>query len=86
MYAFHDSDGDGLGDFKGIAEKVDYLTYLGIDAIWLSPIHPSPSYHHYDVTDYFAVDPAYEVDGFTFDDFELVNYQAHPHIKAPVAI
>lgn len=68
VYAFHDSDGDGLGDFKGIAEKVDYLTYLGIDAIWLSPIHPSPSYHHYDVTDYFAVDPAYEVDGFTFDD------------------
>jgi glycosidase len=68
VYAFNDSDGDGLGDFKGIADKVDYLVYLGIDAVWLSPIHPSPSYHHYDVTDYFAADPAYEVDGFTFDD------------------
>lgn len=68
VYAFNDSNGDGLGDFKGIAEKVDYLVYLGIDALWLSPIHPSPSYHHYDVTDYFAADPAYEVDGFTFDD------------------
>lgn len=68
VYAFHDSDGDGLGDFKGIALKVDYLVYLGIDAIWLSPIHPSPSYHHYDVTDYFGVDDAYVVDDFSFED------------------
>jgi len=68
VYAFNDSDGDGLGDFKGIAEKVDYFTFLGIDAIWLSPIHPSLSYHHYDVIDYFAVDDAYVVDDFTFED------------------
>ena len=68
VYAFHDSNDDGLGDFKGIAEKVDYFTFLGIDAIWLSPIHPSQSYHHYDVIDYFAVDPAYVVDDFTFED------------------
>lgn len=67
VYAFNDSDGDGLGDFKGIADKAAYLSWLGIDAVWLSPIHPSPSYHHYDVTNYYMADPAYEVDGFTFE-------------------
>lgn len=74
VYSFADSNGDGVGDFLGIAQKVDYFKYLGVEALWLSPIHPSPSYHHYDVTDYYTADPLYEVDGFTFDDLvEVLN-------------
>ncbi len=72
VYSFSDSDGDGIGDFKGIAEKVDYFKYLGVEALWLSPIHPSPSYHHYDVMDYYSTDSRYVVDGFTFDDMMTV--------------
>jgi glycosidase len=68
IYAFHDSNNDGVGDFKGIALKASYLYDLGVDAIWLSPIHPSPSYHHYDVTDYLSSDSLYVVDDFTFED------------------
>jgi len=55
--SFHDSDSDGIGDLAGIAAKLDYLEDLGVDLIWLTPIHPSPSYHGYDVTDYRAVNP-----------------------------
>ena len=74
VYAFNDSNGDGVGDFKGIAEKVDYFKYLGIEAIWLSPIHPASSYHHYNVKDFYEVDSLYEVDGFTFEDLvEVLN-------------
>jgi 1,4-alpha-glucan branching enzyme len=47
--SFNDSNGDGIGDFNGITDKLDYLQELGINAIWLMPIHPSPSYHGYDV-------------------------------------
>jgi len=58
---------DGIGDFQGLIEKLDYLndgdpattTDLGVSAVWLLPINPSPSYHGYDVTDYFAVNPDY---------------------------
>lgn len=65
--SFADSDGDGIGDFKGLTAKLDYLndgdpttdTDLGITGIWLMPIHPSPSYHGYDVTDYTGVNPQY---------------------------
>lgn len=72
--AFADSNGDGIGDFKGIIDRLDYLndgnpnttTDLGVDAIWLMPIFPSPSYHGYDVTDYYNVNPQYG----TLDDFK----------------
>jgi glycosidase len=65
--SFYDSDGDGIGDFQGIIQKLDYLndnnpatsTDLGIKAIWLMPTMPSPSYHGYDVTDYYSVNPDY---------------------------
>jgi alpha-amylase len=57
--SFNDSNGDGFGDFNGITEKLDYLQNLGINAIWLMPIQPSPSYHGYDVINYFNVNPQY---------------------------
>jgi glycosidase len=72
--SFKDSDGDGIGDFQGIIQQLDYLndgdpettTDLGIGGIWLMPINPSPSYHGYDVTDYYAVNPDYG----TMEDFK----------------
>ena len=56
-YAFADANGDGIGDLNGITENLDYLSEtLGVDCIWLTPIHPSPSYHKYDVTDFYRID------------------------------
>ena len=79
--SFYDSDGDGIGDFNGIAAKLDYLndgdpsttTDLGVTGLWLMPIHPSPSYHGYDVTDYYDVNPEYG----TMDDFRHLLDEAH---------
>ena len=71
--SFRDSDGDGIGDFNGIIEKLDYLQGLGIKGLWLMPINPSPSYHGYDVTDYYAVNPNYG----TMDDFKRLLDEAH---------
>ena len=55
--SFFDGNGDGIGDFAGIEQKLDYLNELGVNALWLTPIHPSPTYHGYSVTDYKAVNP-----------------------------
>lgn len=79
--SFYDSDGDGIGDLNGIIEKLDYLndgdpntdTDLGISGIWLMPIFPSPSYHGYDVTDYYDINPDYG----TLDDFRNLLDEAH---------
>lgn len=68
--SFADSNGDGVGDLDGIRERLDYLRGLGVTAIWLTPIHPSPSYHGYDVTDYLSVNPDF---GTTEDLMELVE-------------
>jgi glycosidase len=57
--SYADSDGDGIGDLNGITEKIDYIDSLGIDVIWLLPVYPSPSYHGYDVTDFFSINPEY---------------------------
>ena len=58
--SFQDSDGDGVGDLRGIIQRLDYLEWLGIDAIWLSPIYPSPMADFgYDVADYRGVDPLF---------------------------
>lgn len=56
--SYADSDGDGYGDIKGITEQIEYLsTSLNVDCIWLNPINPSPTYHKYDVLDYYEIDP-----------------------------
>ena len=59
IYSFADSDGDGIGDFNGIVSKLDYLDGLGVTALWLSPAHPTSSYHGYDVNDYSKLNPLY---------------------------
>lgn len=66
VYSFCDSNGDGIGDLQGVISKLDYLQELGVNGIWLMPIHPSTSYHKYNVDDYYAIDPAYG----TMDDFD----------------
>lgn len=71
--SFADSDGDGIGDLRGVADKLDYLDDLGVAGIWLTPINPSPSYHGYDVTDYEAVNPEFG----TMADFEALVEKAH---------
>lgn len=78
VYSYCDSNGDGVGDLAGVTQKLDYLQDLGIGGIWLMPIHPSPSYHKYDVLDYCAIDPAYG----TMEDFEtLVSQCADRNIR-----
>jgi alpha-amylase len=71
--SFKDSDGDGIGDFNGITQNLDYLQQLGVNAIWLMPIHPSPSYHGYDVINYYAVNFEYG----TMGDFKHLLEEAH---------
>ena len=57
--SFADSNGDGVGDLPGIAQRLEYIRDLGVDAIWLTPFYPSPGADHgYDVSDYVDVDPA----------------------------
>jgi glycosidase len=73
VYSFADSDGDGYGDINGLIGKLDYLQTLGVSALWLSPIHPSPSYHGYDVTDYTAVNPKLGTEA----DFDRLITEAH---------
>ncbi len=59
VYSFADSDGDGWGDFQGIIDHLDYLDAMGVTSIWLSPVQKSQSYHAYDITDYYAINPIY---------------------------
>jgi len=72
--SFADGNGDGIGDFKGILEKLDYLSDLGVDAIWLSPHFPSPNWDcGYDISDYTNVAPEYG----TLEDFKTFLREAH---------
>jgi alpha-glucosidase len=72
--SFQDADADGIGDLRGIIDRLDYLTDLGVDAIWLSPIFPSPMADFgYDVADYVGVDPIFG----TMDDFDALVLTAH---------
>lgn len=65
--SYQDSDGDGIGDLKGIISRLDYLKELGIDMVWLSPIYASPFVDQgYDISDYYKIAPEFG----TMEDFE----------------
>jgi alpha-glucosidase len=72
--SFQDRNGDGIGDLEGILKRVDYLKWLGIDAVWLSPVYPSPMADFgYDVADYVAIDPVFG----TLADFDRLVSALH---------
>ena len=72
--SFADADGDGVGDLAGITSKLDYLEWLGIDAVWISPIFTSPMKDYgYDVADYCDIDPMFG----TLGDFDHLLAEAH---------
>src|SRR5713101_3727362 len=72
--AFLDSNADGIGDFRGLAQKLDYLQDLGVTAIWLLPFYPSPLKDDgYDIADYYAINPIYG----TLKEFRNLLAQAH---------
>ena len=73
VYSFCDSDGDGIGDLNGIRSKLDYIRDMGFDQLWLTPVHPSSTYHKYDVDDYYAIDPAFG----TLKDYEALIAECH---------
>ncbi len=73
--SFYDSNGDGIGDLRGLTQKLDYIAGLGADCVWLMPVAESPSYHGYDVTNYDKIEPAYG----TNDDFTAFVAAAHQH-------
>ena len=71
--SFQDSDGDGIGDLRGITQRLDYLAGLGVDCIWITPFFPSPQNDNgYDVSDYRAVEPMFG----TMEDFEELSREA----------
>ncbi|MEI7830758.1 MAG: alpha-amylase family glycosyl hydrolase [Prolixibacteraceae bacterium] len=73
VQSFADSNGDGIGDINGMTSKLDYLQNLGVEAVWLMPMNPSPSYHKYDVADYYDIHPDYG----TLADFKNFVKEAH---------
>ncbi|MDU7964137.1 MAG: alpha-amylase family glycosyl hydrolase, partial [Clostridium perfringens] len=71
--SFKDSNGDGLGDLRGVIEKLDYLKNLGVDYIWMTPFYVSPQKDNgYDIADYYKIDPRYG----TMEDFEELVREA----------
>jgi len=72
--SFQDSNGDGIGDLNGILQRLDYLVWLGVDAIWITPIYPSPMVDFgYDVADYCAISPLFG----TMEDFDHLLAEVH---------
>ncbi|WP_369828401.1 alpha-glucosidase [Cryobacterium sp. M25] len=72
--SFADSDGDGIGDLGGIRSKLDYLAELGVDAVWLSPVYPSPQHDNgYDISDYQDIEPVFG----SLAEFDLLLVEAH---------
>ncbi|HLZ45690.1 MAG TPA: alpha-amylase family glycosyl hydrolase [Gemmatimonadales bacterium] len=71
--SFYDSNGDGIGDLRGLTQKLDYIKGLGADCVWLMPVAESPSYHGYDVTNYYKVEPDYGTNA----DFKAFVLAAH---------
>lgn len=74
--SFKDSNGDGIGDLRGIIEKMDYLQELGVDVIWLSPVYESPNDDNgYDISNYQAIMKEFG----TMEDFDEMLASAHAH-------
>ena len=74
LRSFADSDGDGIGDLRGLISRLDYLAWLGVDCVWIPPFYPSPVRDGgYDISDYTAIDPRYG----TMEDFRELVHQAH---------
>ncbi len=71
--SFRDSNGDGIGDIRGIIDALPYLKELGAEVLWLTPIQKSDSYHGYDISDYYAVDKRFG----TVEDYRELLYKAH---------
>ena len=71
--SFYDSNGDGIGDLRGLTQKLDYISDLGARCIWLMPVAESPSYHGYDASDYYRVEPDYGTNA----DFKAFASAAH---------
>lgn len=71
--AFNDSNDDGIGDLNGVTQKLDYLKDLGVKGIWLMPINESTSYHGYDISDYYKINPEYG----TMEDYKKLLDEAH---------
>lgn len=72
--SFNDTTGNGKGDLNGIIEKLDYIKYLGVDYIWLTPIYESPMNDNgYDISDYFKINEQFG----TLEDFKTLIYEAH---------
>ena len=82
--SFNDTNGDGIGDIKGIIDKLDYLKELGIDIIWISPIYQSPFVDQgYDISDYYRIDEKFG----TMEDFDTLLEEAKSrdmHIVKPL--
>ena len=72
--SFADSDGDGVGDLRGLIDRLDYLALLGVDVVWLSPVYPSPQDDAgYDISDYQDIDPAFG----SLEDFDALLHAVH---------
>ncbi|BDU51432.1 alpha-amylase family glycosyl hydrolase [Haliovirga abyssi] len=73
LRSYYDSNGDGIGDIQGLIKKLDYIKSLGADIIWLTPIFDSPSYHGYDIKNYFKINKDYG----TVEDFRELAEEMH---------
>lgn len=73
VQSFYDSNNDGIGDLRGLTSKLDYLKELGVQGLWLLPVHPSASYHKYDVSDYYSIHKDYG----SLDDYKILVKEAH---------
>jgi alpha-glucosidase len=74
LISFQDSNGDGKGDLQGFLQRIEYLNWLGVDAVWLTPIQKSPMRDFgYDIADYYTVDPAFG----TMEDFDRLLAALH---------
>src|ERR1043165_8428242 len=72
--SFQDSNGDGVGDIRGVIQRISYLKELGITAVWLSPVYPSPMADFgYDISDYTGIDPLFG----TLEDFDQLVKELH---------